>query len=506
MVAESAILLRIEDLGQKRAREARRESEEKFKAIFDRAAIGLAITDSKGYIIDSNAAYQEMLGYSKDELREKRFAEITYPDDVDRNLELQRQMADGLVEKYQLEKRYIRKDGRLIWCRLTASAIRNPDGSLKNNMAVAEDITERKRAEEMLRESEEKFRMVADSANTGILLVQGEDIVYINQALAGMSGYTVDECMQVKYWDMAPPDRREYLRWAGNARQRGWVGPSRSELKLICKNGDDIWLDCSWSAPTLGGKPAVLVMCVDITGRKQAERDVLKAKAQAELYLDLMGHDINNMNQIAQGFLEMALATLDLAPAQKDLIEKPLGAIQNSSRIIANVRKLQKAESGQYPSKKVDVCSVLEDLKARYSSVPDRKVTINFDYSHPCYVPVNELIGDIFSNIIGNAIKHSDPAKPLVINMGIEKVVWDDKHYFRIMIDDNGPGINDESKAKLFSRFTRGESRASGKGLGLYIARTLVQSYEGKLWVEDRLYGDHTSGTRFVVLLPVAEK
>ena len=82
--------------------------------------------------------------------------------------------------------------------------------------------------------------------------------------------------------------------------------------------------------------------------------------------------------------------------------------MQSSSKIIANVRKLQKAERGEFPSKTVDVCNVLDDLKARYSNVPDRKVTINFEYVHPCYVPVNELIGDIFSNILGNAIKHSD--------------------------------------------------------------------------------------------------
>ncbi len=366
-------------------------------------------------------------------------------------------------------------------------------------------IAEDNGAEEVLRVNDVNFHLLVDSANTGILLVQGEDIIYINQALAGMCGYTVDECRHLKYWDMLPPDRRNYIKWAGTARQQGWIGPSRSELKLIRKNGDDIWLDCSWAVPTFEGKPAVLVMCVDITARKRAENEVLKAKAQAELYLDLMSHDINNMNQIAQGFLEMALDTLDLTPKQKELIEKPLEALQSSSRIIANVRKLQKAESGGFPSKTVDICSVLEDLKYRYSNVPDRNVTINFEHDHPCYVPANEIIGDLFSNILGNAVKHSDPLKPLVINLEIENVRWEDRDFFRITIEDNGPGIRDEMKEKLFSRFTKGETRTSGKGLGLYIARTLVQSFQGKLWVEDRVHGDYTRGTRFVVLLPVAE-
>jgi PAS domain S-box-containing protein len=372
-------------------------------------------------------------------------------------------------------------------------------------IAMPAGIAEDNGAEDILRVNDVNFHLLVDSANTGILLVQGEDIIYINQALAGMCGYTVDECKHIKYWDMVPPDRRNYIRWAGNARQRGWIGPSRSELRLIRKNGDDIWLDCSWAVPTLEGKPAVLVMCVDITARKRAESEVLKAKAQAELYLDLMSHDINNLNQIAQGFLELALNSLDIAPNQKELIEKPLEALQSSSRIIANVRKLQKAESGEFPSKTVDICNVLEDLKARYSNVPDRNVTIIFEYTHPCYVPANELIGDLFSNLLGNAVKHSDPMKPLVISLGIENVKWDDRDYFRITVEDNGPGISDETKEKLFSRFTRGETRTSGKGLGLYIARTLVQSFQGKLWVEDRVHGDYAKGTKFVVLLPVAE-
>ena len=256
----------------------------------------------------------------------------------------------------------------------------------------------------------------------------------------------------------------------------------------------------------MGGKPAVLVTCVDISARKRAESELLKAKAKAELYLDLMGHDINNLNQIAQGFLEMALDSPSLSPQEREFLEKPLEALHSSSQIIANVRKLQKAENGGFPLKTLDLCSILGELKVRYSSIPERKVTINFEPDGICRVPANDLLADVFSNILGNAIKHSDPGKPLAINMGIEKVTWYGKDYFRVIVEDNGPGISDALKEKLFSRFIIGETRASGKGLGLYFARTLVQSYQGKLWVEDRVRGDHKMGTKFVVLLPITEK
>jgi signal transduction histidine kinase len=120
-------------------------------------------------------------------------------------------------------------------------------------------------------------------------------------------------------------------------------------------------------------------------------------------------------------------------------------------------------------------------------------------------VDANELLKDVFVNLITNAVKHSDEEKPVTVNVKVEPVNENSKKYYRCIVEDDGPGISDEVKGKLFHRFQRGETKAHGKGLGLYLVRTLVEGYHGKVWVEDRVPGDHTKGTRFVVMLPAAE-
>jgi signal transduction histidine kinase len=111
------------------------------------------------------------------------------------------------------------------------------------------------------------------------------------------------------------------------------------------------------------------------------------------------------------------------------------------------------------------------------------------------------LVKDVFTNLVGNAIKHSNSTS-VQINLGLERHREDGKEYCKVIVEDDGPGIPDMQKEKVFARLHRGKTKASGKGLGLYLVRTLVEGYQGRVWVEDRVPGDHTKGARFVVMLP----
>ncbi len=245
----------------------------------------------------------------------------------------------------------------------------------------------------------------------------------------------------------------------------------------------------------------------DITRRKRIETELQESKAQAELYVDLMGHDINNMNQIAMGYLELAydqVATEGKLDASGiNLLEKPIEAMKNIARLISNVKKLQREKLGEYKMKPIDLSHVLSEIKAQYSSVPGRDVSISFKSAGKCLVLANDLITDLYANIVGNAVKHSKG--PLQIDISLDRVSADGNQYCQVTIDDNGPGISDDMKVQLVRRQCMPNMRYSGKGLGLCLVKTLVDDFRGSLRIEDRVPGDHRKGARFVIVLPALE-
>jgi signal transduction histidine kinase len=114
-----------------------------------------------------------------------------------------------------------------------------------------------------------------------------------------------------------------------------------------------------------------------------------------------------------------------------------------------------------------------------------------------------ELLQDVFSNLISNAIKHS--AGDITIDIDMRKTRYDGIEYCTVSVSDNGPGIPDEKKKALFTRFMRGTTKAKGTGLGLYLVKSLVETFKGYVWAEDRVSGDHTKGSKFVAMLPLVE-
>ncbi len=378
----------------------------------------------------------------------------------------------------------------------------------RSNKELQATIAERKRAEEVLRKNEEMLRRVIDTSPIPMVLHdETESVLYVNKKFTETFGYTIDDIPSINdWWRLAYPDEkyRRFVtkRWytAIDTAIRKKISIVPREVDVTCKDGSKKHILSEFSS--IG--TVNLSVLYDITERNRAAEELKEAKLQAELYLDLMGHDISNMHQIAIAQLELANEIIKeegkLQIEEKELVETPLATLNRSARLIENVRNLQKIKGGEFEEEIID----LNDLLARVSKEYEFMVAsceIKFAGNGRSRVMANQLLHDVFSNLVSNAIKHSN-GNDIDINIKLENASEDGKAYYKVLVEDNGPGIPDDLKDKLFNRLQRGRTKARGLGLGLYLVKSLVDSYYGKVWVEDRVKGDHTKGARFVVLLP----
>jgi PAS domain S-box-containing protein len=372
----------------------------------------------------------------------------------------------------------------------------------ESNQQLRREITERQRAEEELK----KY---------GVLLTNVRDIVYfvhldgsiieVNDAAVKAYGYSRDELKSMNIADLRIPDERAGLSdLLARCYEKGCLLQTTHQRR----DGSTFPVEISSRGIELYGQRALIGIGRDITERKRAEEAMKEAKQQAELYVDLMGHDINNLNHSAMGYLELALQTLEtekrLTLDDKEYIERPMQALTNSSALINNVMKLQRLMTEGVKTRPTDLNAIFRVLETISFHSEGRDVLINIPHVPDFMVNANELLKDVFVNLITNAVKHTDIEKTLTVNVKVEPVNENGRKYYRCSVEDNGPGIPDELKKRLFTRFQRGVTGAGGKGLGLYLVKSLVESFGGMVWAEERVSGEPGKGSRFVVLLPPA--
>ena len=206
-----ALLVRQRTLALVRAQlsdDARRESEERFRALFNQATVGVAQVDSAtGQFVRVNQRYADILGYSPEEMVGMTFQSLTHPDDLAADLAQVRRLQSGDVPEYRLEKRYIHKDGHVVWGDLTVSSM----WFTGHHIAVVQDITARKRMEENLRANEQRLRSILERLPMGLCLVQDDGLIsFRNQRYVQICGYTQEEVPDTDtWWQRAYPDAAE---------------------------------------------------------------------------------------------------------------------------------------------------------------------------------------------------------------------------------------------------------------------------------------------------------
>lgn len=227
-----------------------------------------------------------------------------------------------------------------------------------------------------------------------------------------------------------------------------------------------------------------------------------------ELLLDLIGHDVNNYAQAVSGFIELSMQRKSVPEPSRKSLSKALEQVWNLNKLVNNVKLFAKVESANGSDlRPVNLVDVVHDaFAAAEANFPSRSVTVTIeDDGTPKMCMMNNLAREIFVNLFSNAIKF-DPHDEVAIEVGISPARTDTRDCWCVSVADNGPGIDDSLKEWIFERFTQaGKPGAKGSsGLGLHIARKLVTTYKGRIWVEDKVPGDRTKGSIFKVMLPKA--
>ena len=263
-------------------------------------------------------------------------------------------------------------------------------------------------------------------------------------------------------------------------------------------SGEERWFRCI-SRPERQANGDILWdgLIIEITERKVAEKRIEEEYHRAEFYIDLMSHDINNINQVTRGYLELLLKVPGLPSKSRKYAETALDHVRKSADIISNVKTLSTVRSGELEIEKIDIypafASAVETAKSQ-----SMDVRINSNITEGRYfIRGNALLFNVFSNLLNNAVKF-DRHDIVEIDVDVSSQDGD----WRLEFKDRGRGIGEDYKKIVFNRLEQAGESTQGTGLGLTIVKYIVESYGGAVWVEDRVKGDRMQGSNFVVLLP----
>ncbi|HWP82851.1 MAG TPA: PAS domain S-box protein, partial [Bacteroidota bacterium] len=230
---------------------------------------------------------QQKTGYAPAELLGRLFADVIVPDDVEIVKEQFRAaLSGGTMEP--VEFRFKTTGGKTLWARASVVPVMK-EGRLESIRGVAIDITEQKLAMESLKASEERFRMLTETASSAIIIYQGEDLRYVNKAAERLLGYSAEELLSKRFWDVIHSEEQNAVRERGLARQRGEQVPTRTEVRIVTKAGEIRWVDFTAAMIQYDGEPAVLGTAFDITDRKQAEDAVRKSEQRFRIVSEKTG-------------------------------------------------------------------------------------------------------------------------------------------------------------------------------------------------------------------------
>jgi PAS domain S-box-containing protein len=505
-VAVLAILRDVTEMEM--AEKTLRESERKYRQLMEQASEGIFVVDQKTRYLDVNPAGLEMVGYSLEELRGMTITDLMPPGEFEK---VPSRFSEILSGKTVVSERTLRrKDGSLFQAELTAKLM--PDG---NVLATKRDITDRKRLEDALGESEKKYRSLFESAGDAIFLADAVtgNLVDCNRKAEELVGRSKNEIIGMHQSQLHPPDKaEEYKRLFKNHIETG--RNISEDVVVVHKDGRHIHVGIRVAVFEIQGRLLALGIFRDITERVSAEKALITALKEAELankaksvFLSSMSHEIRTPLTSVIGFSQLLVSDAEhpLSDFQKQLLGKVMNSGGQLLELVNSALDLAKIESGDIEMSIEAVnMNYLATMALTSSAHLAKEYGVNLIPGIPedgCHVIADAiLLRQVLTNLLSNAIKYNKKGGETILS-------WKpfDENKVRISISDEGGGISKDNIKNLYKPFDRlgMEGRnIKGFGVGLTIVKRLVESMGGEVGVESEV----GKGSTFYIDLPGGKK
>lgn len=465
--------------------------------VFERAAIGMALVDFDCRFLSVNAALCSLLGRSRDEVLSTTWTALTHPDDISVGKEHARRMARGEEETFQLEKRYVRPDGSVVWAMLSVSLM--PGTSLHRECMFTQvvDMTRHRQVEE----ARNRLATIADLSEDGIIgtTVEGA-ITAWNAGAAGIYGYRTEEVVGSDLLMLVPDDRQDELR-SDLERLRRFRRVVVTDTLCKPKHGPPIDVSTKLTAllDGTGRLTGISVIARDMTEQRwlastldttlmaleQALRRARDSEARSRRFLADAAHQLRTPVAGVQACAETLLRGVSKEDADR-ILTHLLHETSRASRLMGSLLRIARLDQGeQVMPKPCNLAALCEDEAGRVRArAPGLLVTCRVGVMAQSQPRLDShAVREILANLLDNARRYALQTIEIEID-GCDGVV-------RIDVMDDGPGMPRDMADRAFERFVGLDDR-SGSGLGLPIARDLARAHGGDLTYE---------GRRFVVRL-----
>lgn len=493
---------------RKRTAEALLRSERKYRSIFNEAPIGISNVDENGKMVNVNKAFAEMLGYTREEMYNLSLFNITHPDDIGEDRIHLRNLVSGKIKSIRLEKRYLKKTGEPVWANITVTAVYNDEGKFLYTISMIEDITERIRHEAILRESEARYRELADSLPQIIFEtdIQGK-LIFVNKQSADFMGYTQAYLgTKPDVLSFIHPDDRGLTAEKMREVLNGAEGKGR-EIRLLRSDGKPV-VSMIYSSPVRRGDKIVGLrgIIVDVSERKKMEEDLKEAKLRAEemnnlksIFLANMSHELRTPMIGILGYSQMIAEDIK-DPEIKQMagtIVKSANRLTDTLNLILDLSKVE-ANKIDLRLRPVNMNNLVKDSVNHFKIAAEEKglsIKLGAVRSIVSAALDERLFSQVVDNLINNAVKYT-------LKGQVDVDLYLDGKEAVVRVRDTGIGISEKNLDVIFEPFRQVSEgynrRFEGTGLGLTISKKFVELMNGSIVVESEV----NKGSVFTVRFP----